>query len=184
MGFGNYTWNKDLIFCIKDAGSNESTLHIPVLNIPKSVSVLDVLPTLFWRTVKVLLGWTYLDAPLTSLLHSQSLVDLFGNREVFVSVWPSIGPYAIINDVIQAELNSFVEIIKGCMLLNTGLDVVSNLLTEKTLMTVVGNIDVDWCRLGKVSFLWTILGSGSSCGSNVVTYFHLWCWYCQFFCVR
>ena len=67
---------------------------------------------------------TYLDARLIGFLHSWSLVDPWGNEEVFISVFPSIGQASAINDVIQASLNPVVEIIEAFTLLVAALDIV------------------------------------------------------------
>ena len=126
---------------------------VQILNIQKSVSVLHILPTLFWRCIDIFPNRTYLNARLIGFLHSQSLVDPLGNEEVFVSIFPSIGHLSAINNVIQARLNLVVEIIEGFALLDAGLDIVSKLLAEGALSTVAWEVGVDWCRFSNISFL-------------------------------
>ena len=128
---------RSLTFRIKGARQDKSPLLVQVLNIQKSVSVLHILPTLFWRCINIFLDRTYLDAGLICFLHSRSLVDPWGNEKVFVSIFPSIGHSSAINDVVQARLNLVVEIIEGFALLGTSLNVVTKLFAEGALKTIV-----------------------------------------------
>ena len=111
-------------------------------------------------------------------LHFRSLLDPLGNEEVFVSVFPSVGHPFAVNDVIQAGLNLVVEIIESFVLLGAGLDILSKLLAEGVLSTIVWEVGLDWCRISNIPFLWSVLGSGSNCCSGVVTWSTLWCWWC------
>ena len=86
---------------------------------------------------------TCFDARLIGFLHSLSLVDPLGNEEVFISIFPSIGHSSTVNDVIQAGWNSVVEIIGSFVLLGASLNVMTKLLAEGALATIVWEIGVD-----------------------------------------
>ena len=170
MGFGNCNFKEVLILRIKAARQDKSPLLVQVLNIPKSVSVLHILPTLFWRCIDIFPDGTYLDAHLICFLHSQSSVDLLGNEKVFLSLFPSIGQSSAINNVIQARLNPIVEIIKGFALLDASLNIMTKLFTKGALPTIVWQVGVHWCRFGNIPFLWLVSGSGGNCCSSVVAW--------------
>ena len=150
MHFGNCNVKNVLTFRIEGARQDESPLLVQILNIQKSISVVQILPTLFWLCTDISPDRTYLDAPLRGFLHSQSLVDPLDKEKVFVSVFPSIVHSFGVNDVIQAGLNSVVDIIEGYALLVASLNVVTKLLAEGTLSMVVWEVDVDWCRFSNI----------------------------------
>ena len=123
---------------------------VQILNIQKSVSVPYILATLFWRYINLIPDWIYLDARIVCLLHTQSSVDLSGNEEVFISIFSWIGHLSAVNDVIQDGLNSVLEIIEGFTLLGTRLNVVTKLLAEGALSTVVQEVGINWHRFSHV----------------------------------
>ena len=125
---------------------------VQILNIQKSVSVLHILSTLFWRCIDIPLDWVYLDHRLIGFFYSGSLVDPLGKREVFIAVFPSIEHSSAVNDVVQAGLNSLLVIIEGFTLLDIGLHVVTKLLTEGALTMVLWESSVDWCRFNSIPF--------------------------------
>ena len=143
---------------------------IQSLNIQKSVLVLDILTTLFWRCIDIVPDSTYLDADLISFLHSLSFVDPFSNVEVFISVVPSSAHSSPIKDVIQARLNPVVEIMEGFEFLGAGLNVVSKFLAEGALPTVVWKVSIDGCSFSDIPFLWSVYGSGGNRASSVVAW--------------
>ena len=178
MGFCNCNFKEVLTFCIKGARHDESLLLVQILNIQKSVSMVHILPTLFWRYIDIFPNRTYLDARLIGFVHSQFLVDPLGNKGIFSSVFPSIGHWSAVNKVVQAWLNLDIELVEGFALLNTCLNVVTKLLAAGALSTVVWEIGVDWCRFSNISFRWLFLGSGGNYCSGVVTWPSLWYWWC------
>ena len=137
MGFCKCNFKKVLTFHIKGSRQDESQLLLQVVNIQKSVSVLYSLPTLFWRCIDIFPDGTDFDACMIGFLQSRSLVDAFGNEEILDSIFPSVGHLSAINNVIQAALNSVVEILKSFALLGAGWDVVCKFLAEGALATVV-----------------------------------------------
>ena len=143
MSFGNCNFKKILTFHIKGARQDKSLLLVQVLNMQESVSVLYILPTLFWRSIDIFPNSTYLDARIIGFLHSRSLGDPLGNEEILVTVFPSVGHSSTVNNIIQAGLNSVAEIIESFSLLGLALDVKSKLLTEGALATVVWEVGVD-----------------------------------------
>ena len=163
MGFSNCNFQEVLTFCIKGARQDKSPLLVQTLNIQKSVSVLHILSTLFWYCIDIFPNRTYLDARLIGFLHSRSLVDPLGNEEVFVSVLLSIWHSSAINDVIQARLNSFVEIIESFALLGAGLNVVTKLLAEGALSTMMLEVGIDWCWFSNIPLVWSVLVSRGNC---------------------
>ena len=56
---------------------------------------------------------------------------------MFVSVFPSVWHLFVVNNVIQAWLNSSVEVIKSFALLGAGSTIVFKVLAEGALSTVV-----------------------------------------------
>ena len=136
MGFGNCNFREVLTFRIKGARQDESPLLVQVRNIQKSVSVLHILPTLFWPCIYIFPDWAYLDARLVCFLHSRSLVYPLSNEEVFISVFLSIGHSSAVNNIIQPGLNSVVEIIESFALLGAGLNVVTKFLAEGALSMI------------------------------------------------
>ena len=132
--------------------------------------MLHILPTLFRHYLDIFPNRLYLNACFIDILHSQSLVDLLGKEEIFVSVFPSVGHSSAVNDVIQAWLNYIVEVIEYFAILGTGLDIVSKLLAEGALTTVVWEVGVDQCRFSDIPFRWSFLRSGAKCGTGVVTW--------------
>ena len=110
---------------------------VQVLNMQKSVSVLHILRTLFWPCLDISPYRTYIYARLISFLHSGSLVDPLSNKDVFISVFPSIGHLSAVNDFIQHWLIPVVEIIKCFALLGAGLDGITTRLAENSLSTLV-----------------------------------------------
>ena len=143
MGFGNCNFKEVLTFHIKGAWQDKSPLLVQILKIQKSVSVLYILPTLFWRCIDIFSDRTYLDARLIDFHHFQSLVDLLGNEKVFISIFLSIVHSSAVNNVIQAGLNSVVDIIESFALLGVGLNVTTKLLVEGVLSTIVWEVKVD-----------------------------------------
>ena len=65
------------------------------------------------------------------------MVDPLGNEDVFMAVFPSIGHSSTLNDVVQAWLNSLLEIMDSIKLLDAGVNVVTTLFTAGALMIVV-----------------------------------------------
>ena len=122
---------------------DKSLLLVQVLNIQKSSSVVSIIPTLFWYYIKVLPDWSYLDVHLKSFLHFRSLINLLGNKKVFVSVFPSIRHLSAINDVMQARLNAVVEIIVYFLLLGACLNIVTKIPAEGTLTTIIEKFGID-----------------------------------------
>ena len=169
MGFSACNFKKVLTFHILGARQDESPLLVQILNIQKSVSVLHILPTLFWRCTDMFPNRTYLDARLLGFLDSRSLVDSIGNEEIFVYIFPSIGHPSAVNNVIQAGLNSIIEIIEDFALLGASLNIVIRLLPEGALLTVVWEVGIDWCWFRDIQFCWSFLESGGDCCSSVVT---------------
>ena len=104
------------------------------------------------------------------------MVDPLGNEEVIVSVFPSIWHSSAINDVIQARLDLVVDIIKGFALLGASSNDMNKRLAEGTLLAIVSEVGVDWCRLGNIPFLCLVLESGGNGCSSVVAWSGLWCW--------
>ena len=96
-----------------------------------------------------------------------------------VAVFPCIGHSSAVRDIFQAGLNAVVEIIEGFTLLGATMNVVTKLLAEGTLVTVVWEVGLDWCRLSNILFLWSVLGFGGDCCSSAVTWSGLWCWCCD-----
>ena len=133
MGIGNCDFKQVLTLHIKGARQDKSPFLVQILNIQKSVSVLHILPTLFWRCIDIFPDRTYLVASLICFLHSRSLVDPLGNEKVFNFIFPSIGHTSAVEDVIQAGSNWVVEIIKSFALLGAGLNFMTTLLTEGAL---------------------------------------------------
>ena len=119
----------------------------------KSISVLYILPTLFWRYIDILADCAYHNAHLISFLHFCYLINLLRNKEVLISINSSIRHLFAINDVVQAMLNLFVEIIEGFILLGAGLNIMTKLLTEGALATVVWEVGVNWCRFSNIPFI-------------------------------
>ena len=119
MGFSNCNFKEVLTFRIKSAKDDKSSLLVQILNIQKSVSVLHILPTLFWPCIDIFPNRTFLDAWLIGFFHFQCLVNPLGNDEIFAPVFPSIGHSSTVNDVIQGWLNSVVEIIEGFTLVGS-----------------------------------------------------------------
>ena len=178
MVFGDPNLKEVLTFRIKRARQDKSPLLVQVLNIQKSVSVLHILPTLFWRCIDIFPDWTYLDAYLVCFLHSPSLVDPLGKEEVIVCVFQSVGHSSAVNDVLQAQLNSMVEIFASFTLLSAGMDVVYKFLAEGALSPIVREVGVAWCKFSNIPFLWSVLGSSGNARSNVVAWSGLQCWWC------
>ena len=141
----------------------------------KSISELYILPTLFWCCIDIFPDRIYIDACLTGFLHSHSLMNPLGNKEVFVSVFPAIRHSSAINDIMLAKLNSVVEIIGSFVLRSTGLDVVTKLYAEDALVTVIEEVAVDRYRSSRIPFHWSFLESSGNCCSGVVTCFGLQC---------
>ena len=102
------------------------------------------------------------------------MVNPLGNEEVFTSVLSCIGYLSAVNDIIQAQLNTVVEIIEGFQLLDTGLDIVTKPFAEGALAMVVWEFGVDWCRFSNILSRWSVLGSVGNCHSGVVTWSGLW----------
>ena len=146
---------------------------VQIVNIPKSISILHIPSILFCRCIDIPPDWAYLDTHLISFLQSCPLIDPLGTEEVFVSIFLSIGHLSAINDIIQGRLNSVVDIIESFALLVAGLDIVTKLVAEVALATVVCQVAVDCCRFSDLPFLWSMLGSGSNCCSSVVAWFRL-----------
>ena len=103
------------------------------------------------------------------------MVDPFCDEEIFVFVFLSVGHSSALNDVIQSYFNSVVEVIEGFVLLGPGLDIVSKLLAEGALATVVWKVVIDLCRFGDITFPWSVLGSGVNCFRSVFAWPSLWC---------
>ena len=114
--------------------------------------MLHIVPTFFWRYIDIFPDRTYLDTRLIDFFHSRSLVNPLGNEEVLVSIFHSVGYSSAVNDVVQAGLNSVVEIIESLALLDTSLNVVTIVLAEGVLSTIVWEVGVDWCRFSNITF--------------------------------
>ena len=97
--------------------------------------------------------------------------------DVLVCVFPSVRHSPTVNNVVQAGLNSVIEIMQSFVFLGAGLDIASKLLVEGALTTVVWQVGVDWYRLNSISIRWSVLGSGSNCSSCIVTWSAFWCWW-------
>ena len=176
MRFCDCFFKEVLTFHIKGVRHDKSLLLVQVRNIQKSISVLYIPPTLFWRCIDLFLDRIYLDASLQGFLHFQSLVDSFGTAEVFIVTFPSIRQSSAMNDIIQAVLKSVVEIVKGFTVLDAGLDVRTKVLIEGTLTTIVREVSVNQCRFRDIPLCYSFLKSGDNCCSGVVTWSGLCCW--------
>ena len=147
-----------------------------VLNTAKSVSILHILLPLCWHYIDILPDWLYLKAQLIIFLHLRFLVDPWPNKEVFISVLPSVRHLSTVKNDIQTWLNMIVKIIEGFTLLGTGLYIVAKLLEEDAVATVLVEVGVDSCRISRILFRCWVLRSGSTSGSGVVTWSSLLCW--------
>ena len=170
MGFGNCNFKEVLTFRIKRARQDKSPFLVQILNIQKSVSGLHILPTLFWCCIDIVPDRTCLDACLIGFIHSQSVVDPFGDKKDIGSIFPSIGHSSAVNNVIQAGLILVVKIIDGFGLLGAFLKVVYKLFVEAALSTVAWEVSVDWCQFRNIPFCWLVLESGSGCCSSAVAW--------------
>ena len=137
IGFSNSNCYKVLTFCIKAAREGESPLLVLILLMQISVSVLYIPTSLFWPCADDFPNRTYLAISLIGFPYSRSLVDLLGKEEIFVFVFPSARQASAIHEVIQAKLNSVVAVIEYFALLTAALNIVSKLLSEGALATVV-----------------------------------------------
>ena len=93
-----------------------------------------------------------------------------GTEDVFIFIFPSIGHSSTVNDVIQGGFNWVVEIIEAFILLGACLNVVTKLLAEGVLSTVVWEVGVNLCRLSNIPFHWSFLETDNNCYSSVVTW--------------
>ena len=107
------------------------------------------------------------------------MVDPLDKEEVFIFIFPSIGDWSAVNDVIQGGLNLVVEIMEGFALLDACLNVVAKPLAEGAWMTIVMEVGVDWRRFSDLRFRWSFLVSGDDSCSAVVTWSGLRCWWCR-----
>ena len=137
MGFDNCNLQKLLTSYVKGARQDKAPLLVLVLNTHKSVSVVHNLHTLFWLCIHILPNKIYLDACFIRLLHSQFLINPLRNGEVFIYDFQSIGHSFAVNDVIQDGLDSVLDITDSFELLTTWLNVVTKLVTESALTTIV-----------------------------------------------
>ena len=176
VGFGKCSFRKVVTLCIKGARQEESLFLVQILTIQKSLSFLHMLPALFWCCIDIFPNRTYFDACLISFLHSRSLVDPLSNEEIFVSVFPSVRHLSPINDIIEAWLDSVIEIMEGFELLDVGLEIMSKVLAEGAPATFVWEVGVDLYSFDDIPFLWLALECGGNCCSSVVAWSGLWCW--------
>ena len=168
MSFRNCNFKKVLTFPIIGARQYEPLLLVQLLNAQISVSIVPILPALLCHSINIFQNSRCLDIRLISFLQSWLFVNPLSKEEIFVSIFPSVAQTSIANDVILAWLNLVLEVIKGFLFLGAGLDSMYKLLAEGALPTFVWEVGLDWCRIGNITFLWSLLGSGGNCCSSAV----------------
>lgn len=118
-------------------------MPIQLLKIKKSVFGMNILSTSFWHCIDILLDGICFYTHLVYFLLSTCLIDVLKNEEVFVSVFPAVRYWTIMNDVTQTLLNTIVDLIMQFVLLVADLNIMTKPLTEATLAAVAGDVSFD-----------------------------------------
>ena len=98
--------------------------------------MLDICASVFCCYINIRPNRIYLDKCLIGLLCFQSSVDPLDNVEVVAYTFLSIKHSSAVDDVMQAQLNSLVEIVQCLAFLGISLDILSKYLDKGTLTTI------------------------------------------------